>query len=310
MKNNTMNNSEKIMRETAARLLAGKSVDCIIGFENGSRPDSARPCFVRSGKDAERLVWNQWCTANIATFLPRLFEKPQRQPENYIAPRIGIIAKGCDGRSIAGLVKEKQVPRENITIIGMPCSGMNAAPKNGKNTAAGELARACIECVSPAVPGADIAIEGRSRKPAKADYQEVKEFAGKSVAQRWQIFTEEISRCIRCNACREACPNCYCKVCFADQRKPSWVSPAPQLSDTMVFHLGRMFHQAGRCVECDACVNACPMGIDLRLFTQKLAFDAGELFGCVPGVTGEEAPPLNTFKQDDSECFITDPEEK
>ena len=71
-----------------------------------------------------------------------------------------------------------------------------------------------------------------------------------------------------------------------------------------------MFHQAGRCVECDACVNACPMGIDLRLFTQKLASDAVGLFGCVPGVTGEEVPPLNTFKQDDSECFITDPEEK
>jgi ferredoxin len=309
MKIRTMNNTEKKMREAAVRLLNGESVDCIIGFENGSRPHTARPCFVRNGKDAEKLVWNQWCTANLATFVPRLFEKPQNPREHYKAPLVGIVTKGCDGRSIAGLIEEKQVPRENITIIGMPCSGMKTVPKSEKNGVAEELTRACIECVSPTVMGADIAIEGESRKPAKTAYPRVKEFEKKSIAERWQIFTEEISRCIRCNACREACPNCYCKVCFADQRKPSWVSPAARISDTMVYHMGRMFHQAGRCVECDACVNACPMGIDLRLFTQKLASDAKELFGCIPGVIGEEVPPLNTFKLDDSERFMTDPEE-
>jgi len=305
-----MNNTEKKMQEAAARLLTGGSVDCIIGFENGSLPRTARPCFVRNAKDAERLVWNQWCVANLAAFVPKLFEKPQKPRKDYKTPRVGIVAKGCDGRSIAGLVKEQQVPRASITIIGMPCNGMKTAPKGEKNNVAGELARTCIECVSPAVMHADIAIEGESRKPAKAAYPRVREFEKKSVAERWRIFTEEISRCIRCNACREACPNCYCKVCFADQRKPSRVSPAAQVSDTMAYHLGRMFHQAGRCVECDACVNACPMGIDLRLFTQKLASDARELFGCVPGVTGEDVPPLNAFKQDDSESFMTDPEER
>ena len=297
------------MRDAAIKLLADKRVDLIIGFRSGSHAGTARPFFARTAHDVESLVWNRHCTGNLAAFLPRLFEKPQKPREDYKPPRIGIISKGCDARSIAGLVKEKQAPRANIVIIGMPCGGMKAASRRGKD-AAGELLPACIECVSPTVQGADITIDGESRKAAKAVYSRVKEFEKKSAAQRWQIFTEEISRCIRCNACREACPNCYCKVCFADQRKPAWVSPAAVLSDTMVYHLGRMFHQAGRCVECDACVNACPMGIDLRLFTQKLASDAYELFGCVPGVTGEEVPLLNTFKQDDSESFITDPEEK
>ena len=99
-------------------------------------------------------------------------------------------------------------------------------------------------------------------------------------------------------------------MCFADQRKPAWITPGTELPDTVVFHMGRMFHQAGRCVECDACVNACPMGIDLRLFTQKLASDAFELFGCVPGVSEGDAPALATFKNDDTQCFITDPEGK
>ena len=191
----------------------------------------------------------------------------------------------------------------------MPCKGMKSAPKNGAGKSP-EINRACLECVSPGAKDADIVIGGESRQPAKKPYDRVKAFEARPAAERWKIFTEEISRCIRCNACREACPNCYCKVCFADQRKPAWISAAGGLSDTIVFHMGRMFHQAGRCVECDACVNACPMGIDLRLFTQKLAADAQELFGCVPGVAGDEQPPLSVFKNDDSQRFITDPEEK
>jgi ferredoxin len=164
--------------------------------------------------------------------------------------------------------------------------------------------------VSPEVKGADIVIKGPGRPASNKSYDRIKKFAAKPAQERWNHFLKEISKCIRCNACREACPNCYCKVCFADQRKPAWITPGTELPDTVVFHMGRMFHQAGRCVECDACVNACPMGIDLRLFTQKLASDAFELFGCVPGVSEGDAPALATFKNDDTQCFITDPEGK
>jgi hypothetical protein len=51
------------------------------------------------------------------------------------------------------------------------------------------------------------------------------------------------------------------------------------------------------------------MGVDLRLFTQKLVADAETLFGAAPGMTGDAPPALNTFVPDDSEGFITDPEE-
>jgi len=304
-----MQTIEKKMRETVKGLFKNNKVDIVIGFQNGSLPKTARPYFVRSQEDIENLVWNEYCTANLATFLPKLFERPARPKEGYKPPRIGIIVKGCDGRSVAGLIKENQAPKDSILTIGMPCSGMKSSAKN-KEDKKTDVNRACAECASPSYQVADIIISGESRKPAKTSYARIKAFEAKSPEQRWKAFVEEISKCIRCNACRQACPNCYCKVCFADQRKPSWVSPAAQLSDTIVFHLGRMFHQAGRCVECDACVNACPMGIDLRLFTQKLALDSRDLFGCMPGISGDEVPALQTFKQDDSECFITDPEEK
>jgi ferredoxin len=304
-----MQNSEIKLREIVKALFVDNKIDIVIGFRTGSVPETSRPFFARKAADAEHLVWNSHCVNNLAVYLPKLLEKPQRLPKDFKLPRVGIVAKACDARSVSGLIKEKQVPKENIVIIGMPCEGMKNAPKYG-NKKNSEVNRACAECVSPEVKNADILIKGKSRQPAKKAYDRIKKFASKPARERWNAFLEEISKCIRCNACREACPNCYCKVCFADQHKPSWISPGNELSDIVVFHMGRMFHQAGRCVECDACVNACPMGIDLRLFTQKIASDAIELFGCAPGVCGDEMPALAVFKQDDNQCFITDPEGK
>jgi formate dehydrogenase (coenzyme F420) beta subunit len=297
------------LRETVKKLFSDNNVDIAIGFKAGTLPESSRPCFVRNVHDVDKLVWNSHCVSNLAVYLPKLFEKPARPPKDFKLPRAAIVAKACDARSVAGLIKEKQLPRENIIIIGMPCEGMKSLPKHGAKKSS-EVNRACVECGSPEVKGADIIIKGTSRPPAKKSYERIKKFAAKEPQERWSAFLQELSKCIRCNACREACPNCYCKVCFADQRKPAWVTPGTELSDVVVFHLGRMFHQAGRCVECDACVNACPMGIDLRLFTQKIASDARDLFGCIPGVSGDETAALATFKNEDSQCFITDPEGK
>ncbi|NIO18560.1 4Fe-4S ferredoxin, partial [bacterium] len=38
--------------------------------------------------------------------------------------KVGIVAKGCDIRSIVGLIKEKQTKREDVFIIGVPCPGI------------------------------------------------------------------------------------------------------------------------------------------------------------------------------------------
>jgi ferredoxin len=87
-----------------------------------------------------------------------------------------------------------------------------------------------------------------------------------------------------------------------------WIGVTTELTDTMIYHLIRVFHQAGRCVECDACYSACPENVDLRTLTKKLVMDVEELFGYIPDFSEETIPPLSTFKEEDPEQFITDPD--
>jgi len=51
------------------------------------------------------------------------------------------------------------------------------------------------------------------------------------------------------------------------------------------------------------------MSIDLRTFTQKLVKTTEELFDYIPDFSVDELPPLCTFREDDSEHFITEPED-
>jgi len=331
-----MNEIELKVRDAVRELFAAGKVDVVVGCEVGTIPLTSRPCFVHNAEQADRLVWNSHCGNNLAVYLPRLFERPARAKEAYTPPRVGIVAKGCDIRSIVGLVKENQAPRENLVIVAAACRGVTDSAKleallDGDvvvgceedsegtfhvTTRSGEtksvardqiIADACLDCRHPMPDGADIVIEGEPRQSDREQYASVREFEAMPPERRWRYFADEISKCIRCYACRQACPNCYCKVCFIDQTKPRWAGAGDGLSDVMLYHIGRIFHQAGRCVECDACVRACPMGIDLRTFTQKLASDVKELFDYVPGLSAEDLPPLCTFGQDDNESFITEP---
>ena len=129
-----------------------------------------------------------------------------------------------------------------------------------------------------------------------------------SADERWEYFVSEMSKCIKCYACRGACPSCYCTQCFIDQNQPQWFGKTTELSDTIIFHLVRAFHVAGRCVNCGACARACPMGIDLMSLTKKIEKDMKELFQYTAGMDIEELAPFATFKDNDPQDFITEPE--
>ncbi len=322
------------LRKVVGDLLEQGKVDVVLGFEEGTRPLSASPCFIRQAERAAELVWNPCCSVNVAAYLPRLFTPDPRLKEPPPPPRVAVFCKGCDGRSVVGLIKENQVPRENVVIIAVPCGGvidrdaltgrLNGAEIAKAKASADKieltdesgkkhtvklndvLSASCRECTVRVAPVRDVLVgeAGDEPKPAGDGSHRLESM---SPEERWEAFRREMSKCIRCYACRQACPNCYCHACFAELSSPRWLGAGDAVEDVMFFHLGRMIHQAGRCVDCGACVRACPMGVDLRPFTQKLVADAKELFGFEAGLDIETPPPLTVFKPEDPQEFITEP---
>lgn len=274
------------IQEAARKLLDEGKVELIIGFENGTIPSRSAPCFIRNAADAEKLVWNVNCENNLANYLPGRKE------------RIGIIAKGCDSRAIIGLIQEKQVEREKLIIIGVPCEGMVYRET-------GEPAETCKTCRHPNPVIYDILIGDKVKEGDKAGhFASVKDFGKKGAEDRWQYITGQLSKCIRCYGCRNSCPFCYCRECFVDCTKPQWIGKTIDATDTQLFHMTRALHLAGRCVSCGACEKACPMGIDLRVLNKKLEQEVVEQFGYEAGLSLESIPPMTTYKPDDPEEFI------
>jgi ferredoxin len=297
-----MSDISKKLQEIVKELFGEKKIDVFIGYGKASVPCRASPIFLKSKDEADKLVWNEFCMSNLASYLPRFFVINPREKEHKF-PRIGIAAKGCDGRAIVGLIKENQMPRGNLYIVGIACEGMNKS-KNGKL----EKCECCTECQYPAPLVYDELIGDKNLAKSKpAAYKRIEEFRKKPIQERWKYFLKEMEKCIRCYACRQVCPTCYCKECFTEETQPKWHGVSSDISEVIYYQLGRLFHQAGRCVDCGSCSWVCPVGIDLRLFLQGLLKDVKDLYEYEAGLSIEEPPPLAVFKMDDVQKFITEP---
>ena len=135
-------------------------------------------------------------------------------------------------------------------------------------------------------------------------YTDVREIEALSPEEKTKYFEKLLEPCIRCYACRNACPLCYCPTCFTDESRPQWVAKGQDPTDVSTFHFLRAYHCAGRCTDCGACERSCPVGINMRVFTKKLEKDCWELFEWEAGLDPEVRPPLDTYRPSDPDEFI------
>ncbi len=310
----------KLIRKAAKELLSEGKVEVVIGFERGTLPGRSIPAFIRAVEDVDRLIWDSACENNLATFITK------------VKGPVAIVVKGCDSRSVVNHLKENQIKREDIVVIGVPCEGMIDRKKIDKLLGDRELLEfkeeddkitlkgdGFEEVVSKEELLPEFCQLCRHRNPVLYDiligekvpeqtdvnfYSVIDEFEEKTPEERWEYLNSEFSRCIRCYACIKACPLCYCDTCFVDRSDPVWVGKTTNLSELESMHIIRALHMAGRCVDCGACARACPMDIDIRKLTKKLERDVLELWGYDAGVDVEETPPLATFNPNDPQEFI------
>ena len=331
------------LREETKKLLDLKDVKYIIGWKYGSYGLRISPAFVESENEIESLVYSPFCINNLSVY-PTLEEKlplPRGVAED--TRKIGVMVKGCDSRGLVQLFAENGYPRDRLIIMGVPCTGQidhdkllpiliekgadkNIRPENITVTDSDDqykieineqnielqvlkvdvLYNKCITCIypNPIIHDIMLAEEVEPRGKISESYERVDELSALEPNARWNYWAEKFDRCIRCYACRNICPVCYCRECLADKWEPDWVNKSVNLTENTMFHIMRAMHVAGRCIDCHECQRACPVGIPLLDIYKKLEKDVLNEFNFIPGTDPELKPLLSTFKPDDPGEFI------
>ena len=128
------------LRDLARQLLTDGTVRVIIGWEDGRR--GARPVFITDPADADKLIFDTRCAHNLVTYLD-----PRRDDVVNLG-RIGIVVKGCDAKAVAGLLREAQVARDDVVLIGVRCGGVleEAELREALELNADNVAPRCFGC--------------------------------------------------------------------------------------------------------------------------------------------------------------------
>jgi len=277
------------LRDTCRQLLRDGKVDVVIGYgQEPAEPDDGLvvPVFIRRPEDVDRLVWNERCYANLTVYLKRAEIRALGRP--------AIVVKGCDQRALVVLEKESQLDRSHVYAIGMACDGLGR-PK-------------CWTCDVHEPRGVDVRIGSATGNagPITADqrYAEINAFQARSPGERLAYWRQELARCVRCYACRQVCPMCYCTRCIVDKNRPQAISTSATLKGNFAWHITRAFHLGARCVGCEECTRVCTAGIDLRLLNLSLAQAAEENFAFRAGDDPQAEPVVGAYALQDKEDFI------
>lgn len=288
----------KELQDLARKLLNDGTVKVVIGYEEGAR--GVRPAFITDAKQAGKLIFDKRCVQNLAAYL-----NPRRKQVAQLGTP-AVVVKGCDARAVAGLIREKQIERDKVVIIAVRCGGVLENPETDSELTSETVSVRCGGCDVREPKLHDHLVGELPPAPPVNNHREEQIAALKklSSADRWSYWTEQLSRCIRCHACREACPMCFCVQCTAEKTQPQWIDPSATPRANRAWQTMRVLHQAGRCVDCLECERACPEDIPLGLLTRFVADSVEERFKYEASDDPSVAAPLGVYRTDDGEEFI------
>ena len=291
-------------------------VSCVIGWGRGASALHSAPLFIKDSAEIENFEADFLTANNPALFLP-----------DYKGQKVGVVVRGCDARSVGQQIAEGLVKREELVLIGFPCDGVvdlhkveaalagkveleevTEAYEDGSELvvkAKGEefrlvkstiTADKCTRCLYPNAHIADVFVGEKKQAVVSEDsYADLEQFEKLSLEERHNFWEKEMERCIRCYACRNACPLCVCRDhCIASSREPKWVTQADSVKDKLFFQIIHASHLAGRCTGCGECERACPVGIPVLLLKRSMSRSVEKLFAYRAGLD-EGTPPLLTF---------------
>ena len=311
-----------ILVERASALLADGTVDRVLGWKKGEFAYDVTPAVFNSADELRaEFVWNDFCGANFSKYLIKETAKKDA--------KVLVFLKSCDTYSFNQLLTEHRFDREKVYAIGVPCNGMLDPKKvkdkadsvlsvtdNGAEVAIETLydgtvtvARAellpdrCVNCKSKKHVAYDELLGNEGDVVENARFDEVAKLEAMTPDERFAFWQGELSKCIRCNACRDVCPACTCEKCVFDNPNSGVDNKAPANEfEEKMFHIIRAFHVAGRCTDCGECSRVCPQSIPLHLLNRKFIKDIDEFYGeYQAGAEAGSRAPIVNYTLDDLE---------
>ncbi len=314
--------TREVLTAKAVALLSDGTVDRVLGWKKGEFGYDVTPGVFTDVQQLEKdFEWGDFCAPNLSKYLIAETRKT--------GSRVLVFLKPCDTYSFNQLLTEHRFDREKVYAVGVPCEGMlsenlikakaegiASITDNGDTVTIATLYDGditvprnellpdrCLNCKSKKHVAYDELLGDEGELIDSARFDEVERIEKMTPDERFEFWQGELSRCIRCNACRDVCPACTCEKCVFDNPKSGIESKAPSDSfEEKMFDIIRAFHVAGRCTDCGECSRVCPQNIPLHLLNRKFIKDFDDLYGEYQA--GEEVgsrAPLVNYDFDDAE---------